>query len=78
LAGSALSLTSFAAAGAGTGRTTLSGSIPAWANSKNYAGPASAKGDVGFRVYLGWNDPSGCSPWPGPCPIRTAHRMAII
>jgi subtilase family serine protease len=59
LAGSALSLTSFAAAGAASGRTTLPGSFPAWANSKNYAGPASASGDVGFRVYLGWNDPSG-------------------
>jgi subtilase family serine protease len=59
MAGSALSLTSFAAAGAGTGRTTLPGSIPAWATSRNYAGPASATGDVGFRVYLGWNDPSG-------------------
>ncbi len=59
MAGSALSLTSFAGAGAATGRTTLPGSIPAWANSKSYAGPATAKGDVGFRVYLGWNDPSG-------------------
>ena len=59
VAGSALSLTSFAGAGAATGRTTLPGSIPAWANAKSYAGPASANGDVGFRVYLGWNDPSG-------------------
>jgi subtilase family serine protease len=59
MAGSALSLTSFAGAGAATGRTTLPGSIPAWANSKSYAGPASANSDVGFRVYLGWNDPSG-------------------
>jgi len=59
MAGSALSLTSFAGAGAATGRTTLPGSIPAWANSKSYAGPATANGDVGFRVYLGWNDPSG-------------------
>jgi len=58
VAGSALSLTSFAVAGAANGRATLPGSTPAWANSKNYAGPAASSTDVGFRVYLGWNNPS--------------------
>ncbi len=36
----------------------LHGSAPAWANSKNYAGPADPNADVGFRVYLGWTNPS--------------------
>ena len=58
LAGSVLSVTPLAAAGAATGRTTLPGSIPAWANPSDYKGPASATGDVGFRVYLAWNNPS--------------------
>ena len=39
-------------------RTTLHGSAPAWANSRNYAGPADSTTSVGFRVYLGWNNPS--------------------
>jgi subtilase family serine protease len=59
LLGSALASASAAAAGAATGRAVLHGSAPAWANSHNYAGPADPQGDVGFRVYLGWNDPSG-------------------
>jgi subtilase family serine protease len=58
LAGSALSVTSFATASAASGRTTLTGSVPGWANAKDYKGPATASDDVGFRVYLGWNDPS--------------------
>src|SRR5204862_2158473 len=28
-------------------------------NSKNYANSADAKAGIGFRVYLGWNNPSG-------------------
>jgi subtilase family serine protease len=59
LLGCALSVTSFAAAGATSGRATLHGSVPAWANTKHYVRPASGSGDVGFRVYLGWTDPSG-------------------
>src|SRR5207237_3182427 len=39
--------------------TVLHGSKPAWANSKNYANSADAKAGIGFRVYLGWNNPSG-------------------
>ena len=39
-------------------RATLNGSSPAWANTKNYQGPADPTGYVGFRVYLGWNNPS--------------------
>src|SRR5712691_4937830 len=39
-------------------RSTLNSSAPAWANSKNYQGPADPTSYVGFRVYLGWNNPS--------------------
>jgi subtilase family serine protease len=35
----------------------LPGSVPSWANSQNYAGPADASDSVGFRVYLGWKNP---------------------
>jgi subtilase family serine protease len=37
-------------------RTTLHGSAPAWANSKNFASAADPAGLVGFRIYLGWNN----------------------
>src|SRR5713101_3966922 len=39
--------------------TVLHGSKPAWANSQNYTGPAKPSDGVGFRVYLGWNNPDG-------------------
>src|SRR5262245_32338543 len=39
-------------------RTTIHGSAPTWANSKNYAGAADANAGIGFRVYLGWNNQS--------------------
>src|SRR3989442_6940304 len=41
-----------------SGRSTLVGSAPTWANSKNYQSAANPTIDVGFRVYLGWNNPS--------------------
>src|SRR5438094_12502 len=40
------------------GRATLNGSAPTWANSNNYKSPADPASYVGFRVYLGWNNPS--------------------
>jgi len=40
-------------------RSTLKGSKPSWANSKNSVGAAKASDQLGFRVYLGWNNPSG-------------------
>src|SRR5438309_7473274 len=43
---------------ASSGRSTLVGSAPTWANSKNYLSAADPAIDVGFRVYLGWNNPS--------------------
>src|SRR5260370_3517288 len=39
-------------------RTSLQGSAPSWANSKNYVGKADPSADIGFRLYLGWNNPS--------------------
>jgi subtilase family serine protease len=55
---SVIAITSLETAHAATGNAVLKGSIPAWANSKNLVGPANPTGDVGFRVYLGWGNPS--------------------
>jgi subtilase family serine protease len=40
-------------------RSTLKGSKPSWATPQNYSGAANASDKFGFRVYLGWNNPSG-------------------
>src|SRR5256885_15737635 len=40
-------------------RSTLKGSKPSWAAPKNYVGNADARASIGFRVYLGWTNPSG-------------------
>jgi subtilase family serine protease len=39
-------------------RSTLQGSKPSWANSANYVGAANSNAQLGFRVYLGWNNAS--------------------
>ena len=39
-------------------QTKLRGSVPAWANAKNFVAAANPSDDVGFRVYLSWNNPS--------------------
>ena len=44
---------------AASGRTTLHGSAPGWAKQGNLVAAADPAGKVGFRVYLGWNDPAG-------------------
>ncbi len=36
----------------------LPGSVPPWANAKNYVSSANPTDDIGFRVYLGWNNPA--------------------
>jgi subtilase family serine protease len=46
-----------AAQGAPADRAVLNGSAPDWANSQNFVAGADPAADVGFRVYLGWNDP---------------------
>src|SRR5438309_38754 len=49
---------------ANSGRSTLAGSAPAWASSKNYVSAADPTIDVGFRVYPGWNNPSAVEALP--------------
>ena len=46
-----------AAQAAPSDRAVLSGSTPDWANSQNFVANADPGTDVGFRVYLGWNNP---------------------
>jgi subtilase family serine protease len=40
-------------------RSTLKGSKPSWATPQNYVSAANASDKLGFRVYLGWNNPTG-------------------
>src|SRR5436305_4350684 len=37
----------------------LQGSAPPWANSSNFAGAADPNENIGFRVYLTWNNADG-------------------
>ena len=48
----------FTAHASASDRATLHGSAPSWANAKNFTGAADPTANVGFRVYLGWNNPS--------------------
>jgi subtilase family serine protease len=48
-----------ASAANGNGKSTLAGSAPSWANTRNYVGAADASGPVSFRVYLGWRNEVG-------------------
>jgi subtilase family serine protease len=45
-----------ALAQAGSGRVVLAGSKPSWATSSNQVGTANSSAEVGFRVYLGWQN----------------------
>src|SRR5438132_8191029 len=40
-------------------RSTLKGSKPSWAKPGNYLTGANASTQLGFRVYLGWNNAAG-------------------
>jgi subtilase family serine protease len=40
-------------------RSTLKGSKPSWAKAANLVSAAASSNGIGFRVYLGWNNPSG-------------------
>ncbi len=51
-----LAVPGLAAAQASQGNSALAGSKPPWANSKNLVGPSDPSQNVGFRVYLGWQD----------------------
>jgi subtilase family serine protease len=39
-------------------RATLAGSVPSWASSASFKGAAAGTDSIGFRVYLGWNNPT--------------------
>jgi subtilase family serine protease len=39
-------------------RATLAGSVPPWANSASFKGAATSTDSIGFRVYMGWNNPA--------------------
>src|SRR5256885_5309880 len=41
-----------------SGRATLTGNVPSWARSANFKAAANQSDSIGFRVYLGWNNPS--------------------
>lgn len=49
----------FTARASAASRTTLHGSAPSWATAKNLKGSVDPTASVGFRVYLGWNNPAG-------------------
>jgi subtilase family serine protease len=38
-------------------RATLAGSVPSWATSANFKGSATSTDSIGFRIYLGWQNP---------------------
>ena len=46
------------AAAAPSNRATMAGSVPSWATSNNFKGAVAGTDSIGFRVYLGWNNPS--------------------
>ena len=58
LALSSVALTIVALA-APAARSTLKGSKPSWATPQNYVSAANASDQLGFRVYLDWNNASG-------------------
>src|SRR5437870_12498442 len=41
-----------------SGRATLTGNVPSWAKSANFKAAANPSDSIGFRVYLGWNNPA--------------------
>ena len=43
---------------AASSRATLAGNVPSWAKSANFKAAADPTEDIGFRVYLGWNNAS--------------------
>ncbi len=49
---------SLPAVAAPSDRATLAGSVPAWATSANFKGAVADSDSIGFRVYLGWSDPT--------------------
>ena len=58
LAAAALVLSVTPALAAPSGRATLTGSAPPWATSSNFKSATASTDNVGFRLYLGWNNQS--------------------
>src|SRR5260370_38983188 len=44
--------------GAQSALVTAVGNVPRWGKSANFKAAANSSDSVGFRVYLGWNDPA--------------------
>lgn len=47
------------AAAAPSARATLAGNVPPWATAANFKSTVSGSEDIGFRVYLNWQNQSG-------------------
>ena len=45
-------------AAAPSGRATLTGNVPSWATAANFKSSVSSSDDIGFRVYLNWQNQS--------------------
>jgi subtilase family serine protease len=58
LASAALVGSAIPAMAAPAGRATLTGNVPPWATSANFKATANATDSIGFRVYLGWTNPT--------------------
>ncbi|HEY3086429.1 MAG TPA: hypothetical protein VGK28_13345, partial [Candidatus Dormibacteraeota bacterium] len=41
---------------ASSDRSAVHGTVPPWAKASNYAGAANGNNQIGFRIYLGWNN----------------------
>ena len=59
LSASLLLLSALPAGAAPSTRATLTGSTPSWATSSNFKISTPTTDNVGFRLYLGWNNPNG-------------------
>ena len=46
------------AAAAPSGRATLTGNVPPWATAANFKSSTNSSDDIGFRVYLNWQNQS--------------------
>jgi subtilase family serine protease len=56
---SLLLLSALPAGAAPSTRATLAGSTPSWATASNFKSSTPTTDNVGFRLYLGWNNSSG-------------------
>jgi subtilase family serine protease len=52
----AIPFNGLSAGAAPNGRATLTGNVPPWATAANFKSAANSSDDIGFRVYLNWQD----------------------